>query len=71
MNRFCKTCNIVTDGNNYLKDRTVCKNYYKKSEEKTTKLPSSEINNQKLITSTLTTRIEHFWWNHLFQVKLI
>ena len=34
MNRICNTCNIETDENNYLKDRTVCKTCYKKNRRK-------------------------------------
>ena len=41
MNRVCKTCNIEKDEENYLKDKTVCKNCYEKKEEK--------INNQKAV----------------------
>ena len=35
MNRICKTCNIETDKNIYLKDRTVCKTCYNKNRRKT------------------------------------
>ena len=31
MNRICKICNIEKDGNNYLKDRTVCRYCYNKN----------------------------------------
>ena len=34
MNRVCNTCNIETDENNYLKDRTVCKSCYNKNRRK-------------------------------------
>ena len=37
MNRICKTCNIESDENNYLKDRTVCKSCYIKSRKKNKK----------------------------------
>ena len=34
MNRICNTCNIEIDENNYLKNRTVCKNCYNKKRRK-------------------------------------
>ena len=34
MNRTCSTCKIEIDENNYLKDRTVCKNCYNKNRRK-------------------------------------
>ena len=34
MNRFCSACNIEKDTNKYKKDRTVCKNCYKRNENK-------------------------------------
>ena len=34
MNRICNTCNIETDENTYLKDRTVCKGCYNKNRRK-------------------------------------
>ena len=34
MNRTCNTCNIEIDGNNYLKNRTVCKKCYNKNRRK-------------------------------------
>ena len=34
MNRKCSVCNIKIDENNYLKDRTVCKNCYNKNRRK-------------------------------------
>ena len=34
MNRTCNTCDIKIEENNYLKDRTVCKNSYNKSRRK-------------------------------------
>ena len=34
MNRICNTCNIEIDENDYLKDRTVCKNCYNKNRSK-------------------------------------
>ena len=34
MNRFCKACSIETDEKNYLKDKAVCKDCYKKRNEK-------------------------------------
>ena len=34
MNRFCQACSITTiDEVNYLKDRAVCRNYFKKSKK--------------------------------------
>ena len=34
MNRNCTACNIMTDINNYKKDRTVCKTCYNKNKRK-------------------------------------
>ena len=34
MNRICNVCNIEVDENNYLKNRTVCKNCYNKNRKK-------------------------------------
>ena len=34
MNRLCNTCNIERHEDNYLKDRTVCKSYYRKNRRK-------------------------------------
>ena len=37
MNRFCNTCNIKIDENNFLKERTVCKSCYNKNRRKNNK----------------------------------
>ena len=38
-NKKSNTCNIKLDKDNFKKDRTVCKSYYKKRKEKTTIRP--------------------------------
>ena len=43
--KFCFACNIKTDWNIYLKDRTVCKSCYKKTEKNHNNAPTQiEIN---------------------------
>ena len=49
MNRFCNTCNIEIDENNYLKDRSVCRSCYNKNRRK---------NNNKTITQNQQTKID-------------
>ena len=46
MNRNCTACDIMTDINNYKKDRTVCKTCYNKNKRKNNidKLPPKKIN---------------------------
>ena len=34
-NKKCSACNIKIDRDNYMKDRTICKNCYKEKKEKT------------------------------------
>ena len=45
MNRIGNTCNIEIDVNNYLKDRTVCKNCYNKNRRKKNKIDKINCNN--------------------------
>ena len=46
MNRNCTACNIMIDKNKYKRDRTVCKNCYKKNKGKNnfTTLPPNKNN---------------------------
>ena len=74
-NKNCSACNIKLDINNYKKDRTVCRDCYKKKRKEKTiltlylqiKLILLTINQELKITIT----IERFWWDRLFREKHI
>ena len=57
MNRLCKTCNIKKDKNNYLEDRTVCRNCYIKNRSQIQSPKSDDKKKTKVVDSVNNNRI--------------
>ena len=70
MNRICNTCNIEIDGNNYLTDRTVCRNCYNKNRKKNNNntLTQNEQPSIKKVNKKNTNTIVSSYKNHAYVV---